>query len=460
MRGMVNEVLVDSRFRLQAGLQNDLRCHFVPNPSHMNLETSRKRPGQTGFVALALALTIGVLLTACTQSDSATVHPSTSEPTPVLHVSKWLIDSNGQVVITHGLDMIWKSAPYYPPTFSAQDAKFLVSEGFTGARIGFLWAGAEPSPGDYSSAYVQRIAHVNGVLGQYGIRTVVDFHQDNYSAKYGGDGAPLWASQGVTASDAFQNLWDDEPVGGLGLTRQFEGAWQRAATALAHASNLLGLDIFNEPYPGSSSDCGLFASCPQFETGQLPTFYRQLISTIRQVNGSALVFYEPIPTLTPSPTALPAPLSTDPSLGFSFHYYDRSCGTAPEPSNASAAAAQDARCTPTESMALDEGIAYAQRAGAAADLGEFGDSTNDTDNANMVDLADQRFLNWTYWEYYTTSSSLSPGLLIDDTNPGTESNARQSLLDALVVPYPEEVTGTPLSYSLDREKHHVFRLQH
>ena len=93
---------------------------------------------------------------------------------------------------------------------------------------------------------------------------------------------------------------------------------------------------------------------------------------------------------------------------------------------------------------------YASRAGVAVDFGEFGDSTNVTDDANMVDLADQRFLNWTYWEYYTTPSSLAPGLLIDDKKPGSDANTRQQILNALVVPCPEAVTGTPESYSLDR----------
>ena len=104
----------------------------------------------------------------------------------------------------------------------------------------------------------------------------------------------------------------------------------------------------------------------------------------------------------------------------------------------------------SRAAALDAGIAYASRAGVAVDFGEFGDSTNTVDDANMVDLADQRFLNWTYWEYYTTPSSLAPGLLIDDKKSGSEKNARQDMLDALVVPYPEAVAGTPESYSLDR----------
>lgn len=369
---------------------------------------------------------------------------------PVHDVGTWIVDNKGRVVITHGLDVIWKTSPYYPTAFSAQDAKFLVSEGFSGARIGFIWAGVEPTPRALSSTYVSQIARINGILGQYGIRTLVDFHQDNYSAKYGGDGAPLWASQGSGTLQAFQNLWDNKSVDGTGLSQHFQAAWTAAARSLGKSTNLLGLDVFNEPYPGIQSGCSLFAPCPVFEEGQLADFYRGMITTIRKIDPNTLIFYEPIPELTGSNTSLPAPLTNDRNVGFTFHYYDRACGTLPDPVSPPGAAQQDLRCTPAESAALDAGIAYASRAGVAVDLGEFGDSTNATDDANMVDLADQRFLNWTYWEYYTTPSSLAPGLLIDDKKPGSEANTRQQILNALVVPYPEAVTGTPESYSLDR----------
>lgn len=369
---------------------------------------------------------------------------------PVHHVGIWVVDPEGRVVITHGLDMVWKAAPYYPPDFGARDARFLASQGFTGARLGFLWVGVEPSPGHVDERYVGRIARIDRILGRAGIRAMVDFHQDQYSATYGGDGAPAWASLGSGALQAFQALWDDQPVDGTGLVQHFDAAWSAGARALARSPNLLGLDLFNEPYAGSSTGCAVFSPCPSFEQGQLPAFYHQLVATIRKVDHRSLLYYEPAPQLTGAPTALPAPLDGDPSLGFSFHYYDRSCGLAPEPATPAARAQQDLRCTPAEAAGLDAGIAYARKAGAAVDLGEFGDSRNTTDDANMVDLADQRFLNWSYWEYYTTTASLSPGLLRDDRRPGSLANAHRAVLDALVVPYPELVEGTPASYTLHR----------
>lgn len=360
----------------------------------------------------------------------------------------------------HGLDLVWKTDPYYPPEFSAQDVKFLVQEGFNVARIGFIWAGVEPMPGHYDTTYINRIAHMNATLGRYGIRTMVDFHQDNYSAKYGGDGAPTWASVDSNCPppvdacnktlQAFQNLWDNLPVGGAGLTHQFEGAWTRAAAALRDSQNVLAYDVFNEPYAGSATGCALFSPCPSFEQGQLARFYRDQIATIRSQDKTHLVLYEPVPQLAANATSLPAPLGSDPKLGFTFHYYARDCDDVPQPTTEAGAVSQDLRCTPEESTGLDNGIAYATRAGVPAFLGEFGDSTNDTDNANMVDLAGARFLSWTYWEYYTTKDSVSPGLLTNDATPGSEANANQARLNDLVVPYAEAIAGTPGTYSFDR----------
>jgi endoglycosylceramidase len=407
-------------------------------------------------LSIAVLVTCIAALAGCSSASST---GGTSKPTetsaallPVHHVGTWIVDSEGRVVITHGFNMIWKSAPYYPRSFSADDAKFLASEGFSGARLGFIWAGAEPTPGGVDTTYLDQIARINHVLGQAGIRTLIDFHQDNYSVRYGGDGAPVWASIGNDSLQAFQNLWNDQRVGNAGLVQHFDAAWEAAARALGHSSNLIGLELLNEPYPGSETGCSLFMPCPSFEQNQLPVFYRQLIAFIRKVDPRTLLFYEPIPQLNVSPTALPAPLSDDSDLGFTFHYYDRYCADAPGPVIATEAGAQlrETSCTRNESAALDLGVAYAKRAGAAVDLGEFGDSTNPTDVANMVDSADQRFLNWTYWEYYTTTASLAPGLLINDHKSGSDANARQSLLKALVVPYPEAVNGTPVSYSLDR----------
>src|SRR5205814_7119695 len=120
-----------------------------------------------------------------------------------------IVDDAGRVVVAHGVNIMRKTSPYYPSRFGEQDARFLADEGFTVARIGFIWEAVEPSPGVYDDAYIRRIADLDDLLARYGIRTLVDFHQDAWSRADGGDGAPAWATRGATFNDAFAAFWRD-----------------------------------------------------------------------------------------------------------------------------------------------------------------------------------------------------------------------------------------------------------
>ena len=138
------------------------------------------------------ALLISLSAVSCSSSNaSPQAQPvALSQVGSVGHVGRWLTDPWGRVIILHGLDLVWKTDPYYPPDFSAQDAQVprprRIQRGTDRIHLGR----AEPEPGHYDTDYIDRIAKMNATLGRYGIRTLVDFHQDDYSAKYGGDGAP------------------------------------------------------------------------------------------------------------------------------------------------------------------------------------------------------------------------------------------------------------------------------
>src|SRR5206468_7429819 len=76
------------------------------------------------------------------------------------------------------------------------------------------------------------------------------------------------------------------------------------------------------------------------------------------------------------------------------------------------------------------------------------------DNVQIVDRMDRAFTSWTIWAYYTAADDPADcshqGLLVDDAKPGSEDNAKQAKLDALVVPHPQAIAGTPRSYDFDR----------
>jgi endoglycosylceramidase len=367
----------------------------------------------------------------------------------VARAGKWLVDAQGRVVIVHGVGIIWKTAPYYPPRFGVQDARFLANEGFTAAREGFIWAGAEPQPGKYNERYIAHNVALNALLARYGIRTLIDFHQDAWSKSAGGDGAPDWATLGTNFEDDFQHFWNNDPASdGVGIQTHFINTWRHVIRKLDASRakwNILGWDPFNEPYPGTDSACAPFIQpCPQFEEGELPAFYNRWIGVIRRAGDRHVIWPEDMAQNGTTEPNLPA--FSDRQTAYNFHYY---CSIT---QNARGSSPQDAGCEPADQNSLGNFTAYANRLHVPAIVSEFSCSDANDENQRMVDLMGEDLLSWTIWAYYTKDPAGCPteGLLINDDRPGSEANAKQAKLDAIVVPYPQAIAGTPRRYSYDR----------
>ncbi len=419
-------------------------------PRHAAARTGLRRPWLIALLLLALAA----------------VPPSASadSPRPPARAGKWLADEQGRVISVHGVNLVRKTAPYYPADFGAADAALLASEGFDAARIGFIWEAVEPRPGVYDDAYIRRIVALNDLLAAHGIRTLVDFHQDGWSrsagiaqlGNSGGDGAPQWATLGAdphNAQDDFQAFWNDKPAAdGVGIQTHFIHAWQhviRMLNAGPGRANIVGLDPFNEPYAGSGYSCQPFiASCPAFEGGALAQFYGRVITALRGSGDTHVIFPESDPN-TDGSTALTAPV--DSAVGHNFHVYcfpvlGAGIVGVPTPPGF------DVVCPPQENQAV---AVNADRADEPGFLSEFGASDVNTDNARLVDLADEHFWSWTYWAYYVyhpqdPANSDTQGLLVDERKPASPANAKQAKLDALAVPWARAIAGTPSKYHFDR----------
>jgi endoglycosylceramidase len=88
--------------------------------------------------------------------------------------------------------------PYVPdPTtfdidlsMSDLDIKNLLSWGFNFVRLGVLWEAVETSPDTFNDTYLTEMESLINRLGQNGIYTLVDSHQDVYSRHTCGEGFP------------------------------------------------------------------------------------------------------------------------------------------------------------------------------------------------------------------------------------------------------------------------------
>src|SRR3954451_16770630 len=140
--------------------------------------------------SLGLALLLSVVVPAAAHAG----------PTlPLDHAGRWITDAQGRAVILHGINMVYKRAPYAPDAvgFGDDDAAFLAAEGLDTVRAGIIYKAVEPQPGVYDDAYLDRIAATVKTLGDRGIVSLLDSHQYLYNERSKAEGCPAWPLQNI-----------------------------------------------------------------------------------------------------------------------------------------------------------------------------------------------------------------------------------------------------------------------
>ncbi|HLI75289.1 MAG TPA: cellulase family glycosylhydrolase [Acidimicrobiales bacterium] len=422
----------------------------------------------------------------------------------------FLHDRFGRVVLLHGVNAVYKFAPYelYPDpgqpwNLSGRDASQMASLGFDVVRLGVLWAGIEPGalgpnspqvctpgtphdPGQFdpvvAAAYLTRLKQTVDLLGSYGISTILDMHQDLYSSVFGGEGAPAWAVctsgfpvvrapgrwsntyRTAALGAAFENFWTNDVVGDL------QGEYDRVMASVAHFfrndRHVLGYDPFNEPFSKSLLEVGHHALDAQIEcfytgaarpglasnTGRRvacpPADPRKgLIGSVEGADPYHLVFYEPdIYSRHGTPNYVG---SIDfPRLVMNFHSYCPYRNPVTGDPTDPAACASSALVTLTRRSAERALLgSRAQPRGPALFLSEFG-ATNDPGLLNAVtDGANRVLIGWTAWAWkYYGDPTGSSDEAIVGPDGQLQPGAR-----ALAQTYPQAVAGRPTSVVFDDE---------
>jgi len=233
----------------------------------------------------------------------------------------YIVDDLDRHVMLRGVNITslgeyWQGDPDHPPTMptTEQDWDEMASLGITVIRLVVHWSLIEPERGEFDGEYLNEVDEYVVAAAEHGIYTVIDMHQDAYSAfiftptdetceegthpAKGWDGAPAWAvfTDGLptctpgdrNASPAVQAAWNHFYDNDEELRDHFAQAWGFVASRFAGRPEVAGYDIINEPE----------VSRPAAELGPL---YDQLlfdsISAIREAEVGAefehLVFIEP-----------------------------------------------------------------------------------------------------------------------------------------------------------------------
>jgi endoglycosylceramidase len=401
------------------------------------------------------ALALCATLAGCAIPASAQAGPAL----PLAHAGRWITDAHGRVVVLHGTNMVYKLAPYYPAAagFDAKDAAFLRSIGLNAVRVGVIWKALEPQPGVYDDAYLEQIEQTVALLAKRGIVSLLDFHQDMYNEKYQGEGFPDWAVQddglpnepkagfpnnyfvNPALQRAFDNFWANKPgPGGIGLQDRYAAAWAHVAQRFAANRNVLGYEILNEPFMGSEwQTCANTEGCPLFDQ-KLDAFNHKVNEAIRAIDQRTLVWYEPNPAFNFG--ANTHVTSLGPRSGFAFHDY---------------CLANEAEGCPTQEITMTNADKYVAGSGDALLLDEWGATSGPTDLHKMVALADQHMVPWMEWAFCLcgdpTTAGQDQGMIQEASKPPSGENLNASTVEALVEPYPQLISGTPLSWGFNRE---------
>ena len=374
---------------------------------------------------------------------------------PISTTGTWLTDSTGKVVILHGLNV---HANTLSPSLLDADAAFLADHGFNAVRLGVEWDDVEPDPGVFNDAYLASVDKIVQTLGNYGIYTDLDMSQGLYSTVFGGGSAPTWAVQtgglpNIEAGfpltyvvDPAQNyawdaFWSNAPgPDGAGLENQYALTLEHVAAYFTGNPDVVGIEIMNEPWPGSLWLPTLLGS-PVFGAQDLTPFYDQAADAIRAVDPSTPVYFEPSSFFDYGINTHLGTVDASHTV-FAFHDY-----CAP---NLAGLNIFDAVCPAELGLVVDQASAYAAAHHIPALLTEWGG----TDDLNVlgatIQPAEQDRIGWLEYDF-TDLNQQDPSyeLVLNSNLPPVGANVDAAKLETLAQPYPQVVAGTPNSWSFD-----------
>ena len=422
------------------------------------------------LLALLLALLLAVLLAPA--RDAAAVKPSTevapADPDPIPRLQRegrYVVDEHGRRVIVHGLNFVWKRAPYAPPDspkgFTAADAEWLHDHGFNGARLGVLWPGVNPTAaGVVDPTYFDKWDRVVDLMADKGIWMQFDMHQDQWHETYGGEGVPDWAmrrplpwSLGAAptfpfpfnywtpeVSTVFDEFWANE----RGLLKHWVTYWKQVARHYKHQPYSMGYDLINEPWVGSEWATCFVGGCRQSYVKELQPAQNKALAGIRSVDPHNIVWYEPqqLSGGLPLPTYLKR-VRGEANLGLSWHSYCSatflaSLGVPLDFTSSCKSFAQD-----RNKHALDQ----AAKMKAVPLMTEWGATDNAAALAIDADTADAHNMGWIYWAYKfwndPTTADTDQGLF---TNDADLNSVKPAKIRQLVRTYPQATAGKKLRY--------------
>ena len=379
-------------------------------------------------------------------------------------------DENNRSIIFHGVNIVVKLPPYLPtedkfdPFFSLNsiDIKIMKNFGFNLVRLGVMWESVETSEGVYNFDFLEKTRKIIDLLGENGIYTIIDIHQDLFSRIFCGEGVPVFYARNLPYEKTCTNNlitrvaeliglckplsklnWEYDENGlpvvekcrkdflnintAPELTSIYESFWQNKLNIqdkfvgfltivmkfFKGNNYIIGLNPWNEPMEGN-----LFSHLSNIIPGYadkyiLGPFYRKIYEKLKEIDNDIIYLLEPFPF----PNTIPlfggiflksfdeAPLGIENKQNQAFNFHSYCCLASPTTCLNKEPSLEDAKttCKSYHTRKLSVNKSIGDKLGLPTIVTEFG-ACSSSENCywelkNFLDAAEDHLISWAYWMY-------------------------------------------------------------
>jgi endoglycosylceramidase len=415
------------------------------------------------------------------------------------------VDEAGRARLFHGVNVVYKKEPWYPPYFPIDsdkslgdaDMKDLQVWGHNVVRLGVMWPGVEPRPGYIDQDYLKRMKEIVDKLSEYGIYSIIDLHQDVGSRRFCGEGVPehyvdamlqnktsrlsraqafpmpRYPQMNVNNDTGYPSLedclknnfgdyYDSEQVGalfielytpGTALNQGFLQYWDVVSQTFNDSTAVLAYELLNEPPTEcltDPTDCRNdkypYRIGHKQEDKYLVPLYQAAAARIRKNDQRHMILYESTfyPKMFDTAAFGAPPLGSDPAQGLSYHIY---CPIG--------WVAEDTSCRMVQALYEHQFHPFLEKnAGVAGFMTEFGAISGSSQDLVQVDRllnwADSNFQSWAYWQYkfYHDYTTMNQNEAFYDRNGDLEAEKVKTLSRT----YAQAIAGRPVHMAFDTKK--------
>lgn len=361
---------------------------------------------------------------------------------PKCKIPHHFYDSQGRITIYRGVNVCnySKHSPDNLPWHTKKDYQKLTGWGINLVRFQVFWDAIEPQEGVFNTEYLNKIVEHIKLLEEIEIDVIIDVHQDVCSKKYGGNGFPVWALKDggkkfkpqkewshnylqPAVQEALKNFWKSTEVQG-----QYILMLHVLHKAIGHLSNVIGIDVMNEPFPD-------LPFIRNFEKETLRNFYQKAQYSFSTADKRTSLFVEPWMATS---AGIPSYLDMTPNSNMRYlpHYYPPFCH------NKGTYRKLDRWLM---KMAMRMRASEAEKMKSPLIFGEYGIDNRVRNNLQFVrDFLDEcrRYQASCIW--WTYDMDMYSGQAIVDDNKN-ENKVIKALMDI----YPQKIAGTNPHYWID-----------